>query len=173
MVTPLDAPHEHLPVGVRTRISLRLSNTTTEMYQRLLDAIHEIPETSILFLRQLAQIKATMTRSDGQVEIITIDYDNNDQVPNSRGLTRWRDSNGITTCDTSAYLCFNHTIRGMPPDRRRQGRNEAKIVLAFPFDPSTEKPILSPRGQHMFAYLPLQRIPQIMVSIRKPKMKGG
>ncbi len=168
MVTPLDVPFEVLPAGVRTRISLRLSDTTPDRYQRLLDAINEIPETTILFLRRLRKIEATITKRDGQVEIITILRNKVDKFPGIPIIVRTRDVGGTTTRNVSAYLCAQRTIGGMPSDRRRQGRKDVKVVLAFPFDILNMKPTLSLRGQHLFAYLPLQRIPQIMVSIFKP-----
>ena len=65
----------------------------------------------------------------------------------------------------------------MPWHERRQGRTEAKVELAFPFDSITQQPKLSEQGQHVFAFLPVQRLAQLQVrhldSARVPANNEG
>lgn len=162
MVTPLDAEPEEMPDGVNTRITLHISDTTPIGYQKLLDAVRDTPETTIFFLQKLKQIHARMTRTDGRIETLNITK----AAASSSGLvqiTRSRELGDTKEHDVSAFLCFKHKSFRMPQDRRRKDRSSVSIELAFPIDPSTMEPKVSERGQHVFAYLPLQRLSQIQV----------
>jgi hypothetical protein len=71
MVTPLDATPETLPADVTTRITLRYSDEAKQEYSRLLEAIHNLPDTTILFLQRLRSIHIEVTKSASQTEKIS------------------------------------------------------------------------------------------------------
>ena len=162
MVTPLDAPAEDLPPDITTRITLRLTPKATREYARLLEAIADMPDTTLFFLRKLATIRVQITHLDVRKETITIQ-----KLLYSSGSTvhihRSRMVNGEAQTDASLYFRVRHAINDLPDDDRRKGQKVAWVDLAFPVDPETKQPKLSKMGQHVFAYLPLQRLPQLQV----------
>ena len=194
MVTPLEALREPLPSGVKTRITLRLTAEAQENYEKLLDAVNEIPSTTIFFLQRLNEIKMSVQKTDGQTEIITftkealpcsrksdklsttfdlstIPYTSagflgyaNSNTARRIAITRSREVAGDLERDVDSYFCFTHTKTDMPQNSLRKDKSSARIDLAFPVIPSTSAPKFSEHGQHVFAYLPLQRLPQIQVS---------
>jgi hypothetical protein len=56
MVTPLDAVPDVLPADVTTRITLRYSEEAKQEYARLLEALLDLLDTTILFLQRLRSI---------------------------------------------------------------------------------------------------------------------
>ncbi|KAH8704618.1 hypothetical protein GQ44DRAFT_777898 [Phaeosphaeriaceae sp. PMI808] len=165
MVTPLDALPETLPNGVTTRITLRYSDDAKSKYARLVEAVKELPDSLILFLQRLQAIKIKITTEDGTQEAITFtkQYDDNRTKCTVHRLLE--DAKG-TDEDTCVYLLFSTTKNDMPYHERRKNRKAAKIELAFPVDPDRLQPKLLEQGQHVFAYLPLQRLPQIQFLIQ-------
>ncbi|ORY18241.1 hypothetical protein BCR34DRAFT_596464 [Clohesyomyces aquaticus] len=165
MVTPLDAPFETLATFLTTRISLRLDETTQAGYGKLIEAIAGIPETTIFFLRRLKAIKFIITHPEGNLESILITKSvnaSNDVVT----IKRKRVWNGEEAVDQSKYYTFERTLFNMPIDDRRKDKQTVTIDLAFPVYPETWKPKLNQMGQHVFAYLPLQRLPQLQFLIQ-------
>jgi hypothetical protein len=170
MVTPLDATPETLPADVTTRITLRYSDEAKQEYSRLLEAIHNLPDTTILFLQRLRSIHIEVTKSASQTEKISF----------SKRYCKTR-TYCYTTCSKEinytkseekyTYLLFGVTKADMPPHEHRPGRTNAHITLAFPMDPATCRPKLSEMGQHVFAYLPIQRLAQIQVNVSRPSCK--
>jgi hypothetical protein len=163
MVTPLDAPMEVLPLGITTRITLSLTTDARLEYQKLLDAIADIPETTIFFLRRLKLISFDTTDLNAQRKKTTI---KKVAMKNPRRvkIARMQESSGTIDSDVSLYHHVSETISSMPKDDRRKGITHVKLDLAFPIDPVTMRPKLCELGHHVFAYLPLQRLPQLQVS---------
>jgi hypothetical protein len=168
MITPLDIDPEVLPLGVTTRITLRYSVEAKQEYTRLLEAIQDLPHSTIIFLQRLQTIHINITDLDNQYKktSFTKRYDSKPSLRCT--LTQSMEAGGTRNSESCTYLLFRTTKGNMPPHERRQGRTEAKIELAFPIDPATGQPKLSEQGQHVFAYLPLQRLAQVQVSIQNP-----
>lgn len=166
MVTPLDAIPAVLPQGVKTRITLRYSQEAKQEYQRLIEAVEELPDTTILFLQRLREIHVNTVDESGRNEKRTFSKQY-DTGRNTCTIQRRRVSNGVTTDQDCKYHLFRNTVHNMPAHERRQGRTEAKIELAFPFDSTTRQPKLLAEGQYVFAFLPLQRLFHLQVS--KPR----
>jgi hypothetical protein len=164
MVTPLDADPGFLHQDVTTRMTLRLSGKTSADYQKLLEAVADMPDTTILFLQRLRKIHIDTTFLDGKVTRATIEKRPLARSGNMVKLIRSHNASGANRCDVSLYRCVKHVITDMPKDGRRKGRNSAPIELAFPVHPKTQQPKLNELGQHVFAYLPLQRLQHIQVS---------
>jgi hypothetical protein len=164
MVTPLDISPELLPEGVTTRITLRYSDEARQEFARLVEALKELPDTTILFLQKLQTIHINLPELVGQSEkrIIKRQYSTS---PLQCNITRLQEFGKLKTSEICTYLLFRSIKRNMPPHDLREGRSEAKVELAFPIDPNTRQPKLSERGQHVFAYLPVQRLYQLPVGI--------
>jgi hypothetical protein len=164
MVTPLDADPDSLPPDVTTRMILRLAKNTSTQYQKLLEAVADIPDTTIFFLQRLEKIYITSTALDGKVTRVTIEKQRQDTSSSTVKLLRSQKFNGTSVADVSLYRCVKHDIKNMPQDRRRKGRKSVLVELAFPVDLATQQPKLNEMGRHVFAYLPLQRLQQVQVS---------
>lgn len=162
MVTPLDAEPANLPADVTTRITLRLTQTTENEYQKLLNAFNGMPETTIFFLQRLQKVHVRVTALDGAVRDSIFEKQAVDASVSRIQITR-QDSEDTPVTDTSLFRCVEHVVDNMPKDKRRKGRKSASVKLAFPVDPDTHQPKLSKLGQHAFAYLPLQRLQNIQV----------
>ena len=161
MVTPLDATREDLPPEVTTRITLRLTSSDPAEYKRLLEAITDIPDTTLLFLRQLPSIYVDVTHTDGRKEVIKVRKV--DSTPEKAQIEKSRDTNDNEELSVSAYHMFKHVVEKMPRNDRRLGQTATSVDLAFPIDPVTGRYQISPMGQYLFAYLPLQRLLQLPV----------
>lgn len=172
MVTPLDAEPEELPKDMTTRITLHLTSSAAKDYKRLLEAIADMPDTTLLFLRKLSSLRIEITHLHARKETIMI----RKAVINSGALveiSRSRTYGGSTETTASLYHRFTNVVLGMPEHERRKGRNKTSIDLAFPINPETEQPQTSTMGQHIFAYLPLQRLPQLQVRRDHEKIRQG
>lgn len=163
MVTPLDADAVILPRDVTTRITLHLTETAIEEYQDLLNAVASMPETTIFFLQKLEQFQIHVTDVDDKVTTTRFERTVLDTSRSRIRIRRYQEINGRASVDNSLYRCFAHIIKHMPENKYRQGRKSARIDLAFPVDLESQEPKLSKSGQHVFAYLPVQRLPQIQV----------
>lgn len=163
MVTPLEATREDLPPDVTTRITLRLTSSDPEEYKRLLEAITDMPDTTLLFLRQLPSICFDITHIDKRKEVIKVQKVIS--TPGKAQIDKSRDTNDNEKPSANAYHMFKHVVEKMPRNDRRLGQTATSVDLAFPIDPVTGQYQISPMGQHLFAYLPLQRLPQLPVRL--------
>jgi hypothetical protein len=169
MVTPLDVSPTSLAKNVTTRITLTLTDTGHAAYKKLVDTVEDLPSTVIFFLQKLENLTIRIERSDGRTESTMLRKTREptlEMVHLSRETQCFQGSERSSSpTDRSEYHVFTHMIEKMPEDERRRGRHTALVQLAFPVDVVTKKPKLSLSGQHVFAYLPLQRLPQLDVSV--------
>ncbi|KAF2637273.1 hypothetical protein P280DRAFT_509902, partial [Massarina eburnea CBS 473.64] len=106
-------------------------------------------------------------------ELRTLDYDQGrrfgDQeghtgahgtVSISRTTTQIFDQDKQEETDETAYHVFTHIVEHMPD------RSTAKIDIAFPVDIKEGQPKMSELGQHIFAHLPIQRLPQFQFLVQ-------
>jgi cbb3-type cytochrome oxidase cytochrome c subunit len=133
----------------------------------LLDAVADMPETTVLFLRKLHKIHIVSTASNAQVTETIFERQDHGLPRTLAVLKRSQLSAHESVIDESSYVCYSCAINNMPKDERRNGRKSALVELAFPIDQVTKQPKLNELGQHVFAFLPLQRLPQIQVRLYK------
>jgi len=169
MVTPLDAPPTSLAENITTRITLTLTDTGHAAYEKLVNAVKDLPNTVIFFLQKLENLTIRIERSNGWTESTMLQKTREPTLGMVHLLRETQCLQGskslFALTNRSEYHVFTHMIEKMPEDERRQGRHTALVQLAFPVDAVTKKPELSLSGQHVFAYLPLQRLPQLNVSV--------
>lgn len=167
MVTPLNSSYEILPSDIVTRITLVLSDISTQGHQRLSEAIAQIPETTILHLHNLRRLK--VTRMSDNTTSITSTTKSSSRTANGNENVRilvrtWTDGQW-ESINSKNYYTFARKIKFMPQDDRRRNCTSAKVDLAFPVDAMTQKPKMNESGQHVFAYLPLYQLP---IQVRAP-----
>lgn len=140
-------------------------------YQRLLGALTDLPDTTIFFLQKLQKIEIDTTQSTSSSpeytvirKYVTESTSSTRMVNLTRIVAHTQDHEEIENKDEKKYHVFTHLVDGLPEEPRRRGRTRARIELAFPVNIDGGQPELSELGQHVFAYLPLQRLPQIQVS---------
>lgn len=179
ITTPLYTPPTDLNENVTTKITLTLKDKGQDEYDKLIKAIESIPNSVILFLRKIYNITIFIENPNQQTER-TVIRKAAEVTPGvvcavrERGVSQTSGSNPpkaeedkyyVTTHTAEGeYYVATHTIRQMPQYHRRRGRDTAIVQLAFPVNTGTREPKLSVLGQHVFAYLPVQRIPQLKVS---------
>lgn len=166
MVTPLDIPPEVLPGDATTRITLRYSSQAKSQYQNLTIAVNDLPHTMIMFLQRIRTFSIAITTSDGQCERSSTSKTYNTSKSECT-ITKSHGKSCATDLEEWKYLLFSKTKTDLPTDERRKNRTEAKVEIAFPIKPDKQEPEVSEFGQHVFAYLPLQRLSQIPVSERQ------
>ncbi|KAH7082057.1 hypothetical protein FB567DRAFT_581505 [Paraphoma chrysanthemicola] len=165
MVTPLDMSSAALPQDVTTRIKLRYSKQAIQQYSKLVQAVKDLPNTMIMFIQRIRTLHINVTLADGSCESSTITKTRR-PLSSQCTITASQQEGGETRTETWTYLLFSSIKKSLPADERRKDRTEAKIELAFPIDAIKREPKLSETGQHVFAYLPLQRLPQIQFLIQ-------
>jgi hypothetical protein len=161
MVTPLDAPMETLSQDVTTRFTLHLANTDSTDYQKLLNAIRDVPHTTILFLNKLRTMQFQLTESDARLTTITFEKLGKRSEDSIR-IIRTQDSDDDLQSEESAYRYISHVVGDLPQDENRNDTT-TEVELAFPVHPTTQQPQLSDLGQHVFAYLPIYRLQHTQV----------
>ena len=68
MVTPMDESPTPLAKNTTTRITLTLTDNGRAAYEKLVDAVEELPDTVIFFLQKLENLTIRIERSDGGTE---------------------------------------------------------------------------------------------------------
>ncbi|KAF2001815.1 hypothetical protein P154DRAFT_574818 [Amniculicola lignicola CBS 123094] len=168
MVTPLETEPETLSSWCTTKITLKLHTEGDRL--KSCDAITELPDTTLFFLQRLRKLGIYTRQDDVTVCVLVSKTITKSGLPSSGRVTIESQLRNITTSyrktEKSVYHVFSHIISKMPSDARRPGRKETEVVLGFPTDAATEQPRISALGQHNFAYLPLQRLPQFQFLVQ-------
>ncbi|EEP80666.1 predicted protein [Uncinocarpus reesii 1704] len=137
MVTPISEEPMDLPVDVRTRITLILSDPSK--FNTCMKEIQDIPETLTLFLSKLKIISLSIQplNEDPWEVSYSCAYDTSSS---SMTLTRTTNNSSRQTF----YRVVKRILSPLPRDPARKGRHRAEVVLAFPVsDHSAElKPVL-------------------------------
>lgn len=150
MVTPFNEPHLELPSGVVTRITLHLMESLDR--NDLRTQLLEIPDTLLLFLRQLKSltIHLAFANTPNEKREYTLTTSGN----RSEIQTKLLNANG-THSSTSHFWITRSTATDMPHDSARSNIKSAEVVLGFPLDQS-DLPLIE--EQHTFAFLPLRKM---------------
>lgn len=160
MITPLWTAPNSLPGNVGTRFKLKYTEKDKNMREELIAEFAKLPETVIIFLRTVQELR-----------IFWDDVEEEKKKKRKKIIRKKSEFKGeevsiLTECDGDKgehqYRVVTQNITKLPHDDRRQGDDTREVSLAFPVEESGQ-PIISERGQHVFAFLPLQRLPQIPV----------
>lgn len=152
MVTPHYQDHKHLPLDVRTRITLRL-NSPSNFTQRKQD-FSDLPDTLLLFLRKLKKVVVNINYPDNSKSTTTFSYSYDSQDRHGK-LTKISNFPGRHPEQAIQFFKIIHRqANHLPIDPDRPSTDRADVTLAFPVDQHLS-PIVE--QQHVFAYLPLRR----------------
>lgn len=176
MVRPIPNRLDSLPEGVTTRITLW---HTQEDARVLLEELRALPETALLFLRRIQNLRIVIHQMDAPEHGVISREFSKSCVPSSAHdgevvSEAWRTkkismqlvtltarSHEAGKPDTSElfhYRLMSRTCRDMPEDDKRPGKTKAEVQLAFPVSDATGKhPKISDDGEFVFAYLPMSK----------------
>ena len=158
-MTPDNADTEELPAGVRTRITLLLLNEVG--FEQLANDLQAIPDTLLLFLRQLQRL--TIKIHFDNENVTAEEYSKRETEEKglyTALLTKTTGNQGKPLSKEKKYYTVKSDLKDLPEDSARKDKNgrnidRATVVLAFPVD-EKDSPILEP--QYTFAFLPLRRV---------------
>ncbi|KIX09215.1 uncharacterized protein Z518_00294 [Rhinocladiella mackenziei CBS 650.93] len=160
MITPVwtDAPSD-LPSGVGTRCKLQYSDTRESFSRRLVSEFEKLPKTIIFALRQLSRLVVVRENVDGRSGQITFTKDGRLDSAEMHIDTQVIGHFGDHGSEKTRLRLFQTTVRDMPFEAQRTAL-PSTITIAFEVD-AKGLPVIPTRGQHVFAYLPVQRLPQL------------
>ena len=158
MVMPWWTEPDRFPINTNTTFKLVYAEQNKTMLDELMTQFARVPETVILFLKDLQKLE--IVYADVEYDIKTRIFQKIGSFEDGR-VSIVTDTDGVD--EEHRYRIVTRHIVGMPEDEERRGRINSSVSLAFPVGLVNEQPIISERGQHVFAFLPLQRLPQIPV----------
>ncbi|KAL4806048.1 hypothetical protein BDV18DRAFT_160118 [Aspergillus unguis] len=143
MITPYNEAHETLPAAVRTRITLQLISPTD--FAARASEFQEIPDTLLLFLRQLRNITLVVVPNNQRTSYKRL------QDPSGQHVTLAKETDGQQ--HQKHYLFEQSTVSDLPEHPSRPGSKEADLILAFPVDEHS-CPVIEP--QYVYSFLPMR-----------------
>lgn len=159
MITPYYEDAEELPMGVRTRMTLTLSDPTK--FEELASDFRAVPDTFLMFLSRLQRLTIELHQPDNTRT--ATEYSKRETKENGLYTTFLAKTTrkGMEESTTEQkYYTMKSDLHGLPFDDARkdkEGRSidRATVILAFPVDEHDE-PIL--KQQYTYAFLPLRRV---------------
>lgn len=145
---------------VGTRFTLRYARNDVSSLKALLGEFGKIPPTVVFALRRIQRFIIEV--DDVLAQRYTVIFEKQVNSTNEISIFKAdsRASNGLRY--EMKFRTVFSVVSDMPETELRPDKSESKIVLAFPID-SIGSPRIDDRGQHVFAYLPVQRVTGISV----------
>ena len=159
MITPYYEDVEELSVGVRTRMTLTLIDSTK--FEERASEFRDIPDTFLMFLTRLQRLSIEL-HPPGNIPTTT-QYSKRETKENGLYTTFL----AKTTCQgkeestsEQKYYSIKTDLHDLPFDEARKDKqgnsiDRATVILAFPVDEHDE-PVLE--SQYTYAFLPLRRV---------------
>ena len=167
MVTPIwtERLSEALPIGIGTRFRLTYAEQNDRFVKRVEAEFEKATETIIFALRKLKKLEIVFERVTGGSNLRSFEKSSttSESGETMSIITRLTGPSTTASSSENKLRIVRRLIRDMPPnDVRRSSTSE--VVLGFQVSPNNGTPIVPSRGQHAFAYLPVQRLSQLPVS---------
>jgi hypothetical protein len=157
IVTPIPED-EYIPLGDRPLTRMTLTPIQSIRYEDLLAQFQDIPDTLLLFLSTIKELKIKIHHSDQKVSVITFTKsdDSAAKMINLIKIVEDPDDPEEKVVTEARYYIARKQISRLPADKARLGIDECEVVLAFPLDPLDEafSPLIS--TQDVFAFLPIR-----------------
>ncbi|OMP87966.1 hypothetical protein BK809_0008060 [Diplodia seriata] len=153
MVTPIQEEYRDLPENVQTRFTLTL--LTQSGFEKRREDMKETPESLLLFLTTLRELRLMLHDPSGNVTEVIYSYQRDDSRELDIVLKEELFNGELDHERESLFRVAKRVITALPFDEKRRGIDEAAVVLAFPVN-NSGNPTLE--DQHVFAYLPLRRV---------------
>ena len=159
MITPYYEDAEELLMGVRTRMTLTLSDPTK--FEELASEFRAVPDTFLMFLSRLQRLSIELYQPDNTST--ATHYSKRETKENELYTTIL----AKTTCkgmekstSEQKYYTMKSDLHDLPFDEARKDKegnsiDRATVILAFPVDEHDE-PVL--KQQYTYAFLPLRRV---------------
>ncbi|KIW13179.1 hypothetical protein PV08_08366 [Exophiala spinifera] len=161
MVAPLwiddTAP---LSKGIGTRLTLRYSDHSTNFAGRLVSEFEKIPKTIMFALRQLKKLEVFVDCVDGRSDRLKLEKPRHLYPYKMRIETTVEGNFGAHTSGTTVLRLLTTKVRDLPCDDRENRHPKNKVTVAFEVG-HTGRPVITTSGQHVFACLPVESIPQL------------
>ena len=165
MVTPIwtQAP-QGLSSGIGTRFSLTYAEQNEVFLSRIVDEFDKLADTILFALRKLNKLVVAFEEVKGRR------YQKSFERVIDKGaagetMTITTSISGSTIASTSSNTILRivrEEVRDMPSDEWRS-RDTSEVALGFQVS-SSGGPVVPLRGQHVFAYLPVQRLSDLPVT---------
>ena len=159
MITPYNEDADDLPMGVRTRITLTLLDSTK--FEERASEFREVPDTLLMFLSRLQRLSIDLYPADDAPT--AIQYSKRESEENglyTTFLAKTTRKGKKESTSEQKYYTMKSALHDLPLDKAREDKqgnsiDRATVILAFPVDEHDE-PILKP--QYTYAFLPLRRV---------------
>ena len=164
MITPIEEPRPKLPAGTRTRITLTLFDDVD--YDGLLKSFRAIPDTTLVFLRKLQELRVKLypqAQEDAEYTRFRKRQKQQDAL-DVIIVDKIQEIGSKATSSQQKLFVIKGKAGDLPNDQARimetradgSGRyiNDATTILAFPVA-QNDVPILE--EQYLFAGLPIRR----------------
>ena len=167
MVTPIwtQRAAEQIPDEIGTRFCLTYTTQTKSFVERIVAEFDKVTDTIIFALRKIKKLiiafenvmgrqycksfERTIDATIGTEKMTITTSVSGSTVKSSRRETVWR--------------VVRLMLEDLPANEWRRLRDNSEIALGFEVS-SSEAPVIPARGQHVFAYLPVQRLSDLPVS---------
>lgn len=156
MISPSRHDREVLPVGVQTRFTLTYSFHDGTDIQGLCAYIKQQPATVLNFLRRIQKIQFTFDVDPSCNDSIVFE-----KLPQEKtGEHRLEESRNGNK-QTRYFRGWVRDVKDMPT-RFGRPNSSSRVLIHLPLkDHETSQPLLDSAGQHVFAYLPVNKIPSL------------
>ena len=159
MITPYYQAAEELPMGVRTRMELTLSDSAE--FEELASEFRAVPDTFLMFLSRLQRLSIELYPPDNTHT--ATQYSKKETKENglyTTFLTKTSRNGMQESTSEQKYYTMKSDLHDLPFDEARKDKegksiDRATVILAFPVDEHDE-PVL--KQQYTYAFLPLRRV---------------
>jgi len=159
MITPYYENAEELPIGVRTRMTLTLLDSTKS--EERASEFRDVPDTFLMFMSRLQRLSIQQYQPDDAPT--ATQYSKRESKENglyTTILTTTTRKGKEESTSEQKYYCMKSDLHDLPFDEARKDKQGnsidwATVILAFPVDEHDE-PVL--KQQYTYAFLPLRRV---------------
>jgi hypothetical protein len=166
MVTPIwtttEDEDESLQLQHGTRYSLIYADTRDSFAELLIAEFEKLPKTIIYALRQLERLEIMVENVAGRNDSLVLTRSGRLDDEVIRVKSSVSGTFGDHLSHVAVFQNFQKTISNLPTEEMRPC-GQSKVNIAFETD-RDGNPVIPARGQHVFAYLPVQRLLQLPVS---------
>lgn len=156
IVTPIPED-ESIALENRPLTRMTLTPIKSIPYNDLVSQFQDIPDTLLLFLSKIEELKIKIRHSDQKSTITTL-CKTEDLAARTITLTKMVedvDSQENKVVTETRFHINRKQISPLPPDKARLDNHECEVVLAFPLDEASS-PLIS--TQDVFAFLPIRSL---------------
>ena len=159
MITPYYEDAEELPIGVRTRMTLTLLDSTK--FEERASEFRGVPDTFLMFLSRLQRLSIELYQPD--TAPTATQYSKRETKENglyTTFLAKTTRQGKEESTSEQKYYSMKSDLHDLPFDEARKDKqgnsiDRATVILAFPVDEHDE-PVL--KQQYTYAFLPLRQV---------------